>query len=63
MRKLILSVALGSLMLLPSAAFAKAKGRSAHKRHHARSAKHKAKSSKRAKHADNDKQLMTPKWT
>jgi hypothetical protein len=62
MRKVIIAitVGLGLMLCVPSTAFAKSKTR----RHHARSVKHaKAKTSKRVKRADNDKQLMTPHFS
>lgn len=66
MRKVIIAVTvgLGLLLCVPSTAQAKSKPA---RRHHARSVKQhaKAKSAKRSKHADNDndKKLLTPRWT
>jgi hypothetical protein len=64
MRKVIISVATCFALLLPATAFASGH-KPAKQQHHARSGKRvaKAKSSKRSKHADNDRTLLTPKWT
>lgn len=62
MFKLIIASSLGLLLLVP-AGNASAAHKSG-KRHHARSARHaKNKSAKRSKHAANDREIMTPKWT
>ncbi len=62
MRKVIITVATSLSLLLPATAFAS--GHKHVKQRHARSVKHaKAKTSKRSRHADNDRTLLTPKWT
>jgi len=66
MRKVIITVGLGLVLLLPATAFAApATPHKSVKPTHARSVKH-AKLKTPAKHtkrAGNDRALMTPKWT